>query len=410
MHTIEFTNTPPAHDVMYFLDCSVSSFHIPLDVYLWATKFHPNITQLVDSLDSMEDLKKDQHMSTLETWGAYLEKLYLEWQQDAPWEQVVLCLGYAIHYMPSIEHIVAETAGTLVDDSTGVFASLDYYKQYERHTSNGIVFYDGNKMLAKNTPHMQSLFRVIAQWDALEKKPDFSQFEIKFRPAPNLNELRNAVRSKKQDVRALPKETKRALKRSAEVLDSIAGESTSSLFLSGKEIIVTGQKYKFSLTKDPYGSIVGSHGACTTRVLCAATDEFIASLCIYTPKVTVFDHLASLVLHCNSGLEDVILMEANIIERGNIEKLPPAKLEEITRPRTPTEFLDFDIIEGFRRKPIESTAISKRKEFIQKKNLSARRKLVKNLALQAPWLLKVSKQSRISEMFPRGYNGENFIL
>jgi len=410
MHTIEFTNTPPAHDVMYFLDCSVSSFHIPLDVYLWATKFHPNITQLVDSLDSMEDLKKDQHMSTLEAWGDYLEKLYLEWQQDAPWEHVVLCLGYAIAYMPSIDQLVRQTASTLVDDANSILSTIDTYKRFQRHTSNGIVFYDGKQMLAEHTNHLHSLYRISAQWDALEVKPDFSEFEIIHRRDPELEVFQ--TRLKTAEVKVLPKETKRALKRSAQVLDSIAGESTSSLFLSGKEIIVTGTKYKFSLSKDPYGSISGSHGACVTRVLCAETDEFIASLCIYTPNVTVFDHLASLVLHCTSGLEDVILMEANIIQRGNVEKLPAAKLEQLNAPKRPVEFLDYEVVEGFTRKSLESAAIRKRKEYIQKKNLSARRKLVQRLALEVPWLTKVEKQPHIRELFfnPRGNHGEDFVL
>lgn len=388
MPTITLTGTPPAHDVMYFLDSAAECFHIPPDVYLWAKYFHPNITGLVDSLDSLEELKGQSHLHTLARWGHYLEKLYLDWQQEAPIEEVTLCLGYGLNYLPTIKDIVHNLVGTLVDRTDSFMVDLAINKDFEAHRTTDLVFYDGIKKFHSQQACMESFYRIKAQWEALEVKPDFKDYQVITSPPPTLNELRAHVRGKEQAQKIFPKETKRALKRSAEVLDSIAGKNTASLFLSGEEIIVTGQKYKFSLTKDPYGTITGSHGACRTRVLCAETNEFIASLCIYTPNVTVFDHLASLVLHCTSGLEDIIIMESNIINRGNIDKLPPAKIEEITKPRISDS--EYDLFMG------ETKAIARKKrDLLELKNQKMHNKLVSRVACEFPWIVNHKKPQNI---------------
>lgn len=323
MPTLQISPRNIPHDIQYFLDCSIECFDIPPDVYLWARLFSTNITELIDNLGKM-DFGDPYHSSTLHRWGEEIERVYLEWQSNAPLEEVQLCLAYGLQYGTNVDQRIRELANTLVEHSTGIIGTIGYYRDHIRHrTPDDITYYDGVKLVERKLSHFQSLYRINKQWHAMPEKPDFSTWTIEYPPRPSPAELREQLGITRKPV---DKKVKKALKRSAALLDSVTHEPTTKLFLSGDEVSVTGQKYRFSLTKDPYASLTnGSHGSCRTRVYDATTNEFIAGLCVYTPNVTVFDHLASIVLHCKSGLEDVIINEANITERGNIDLLPEEK-------------------------------------------------------------------------------------
>ena len=309
---------PP--DIQYFLDGSLECFNIPPDVYLWGMYFCPNITAVIDGMDSVTELQDENHGQRLNNYGARLEQIYLEWQKTADANAVALCLAYGITYSGQPKQILREVAGTLVEDELGVLAGLGAYKELIRHQKDGIVYFDGPKLFERHRSFFESRYRIRRQWETLDK-PDFTTINLiyPFTPSP-------------QRGKASPppeKTKKKALKRSANLLNSITGEPTVQLFLSGEEVSVTGRRYRFSLTKQKWASIGGSHGTADTRVYHNETGEFVCGLCVYTPNVTVFDHLASIVLHCKSGLEDLIIDEANITSRGNTSLLPESKIKQI---------------------------------------------------------------------------------
>lgn len=339
---------PP--DIQYFLDGSAECFDIPVDVYFWGRYFCPNLTELIDNMDKDASLVvPGHHGSTLTNYGMQLERMYLEWQNQADPHAVALCLAYGMHFMPSPEKIIGDLCNTLVDDELGTIAKISFYSSNTRHQKDGLVYFDGMKMFERKRHFMESRARIIRQWDEV-KELDLREIKLVWPEPIRYVDFIDEYRSSKP---APEKSTRKALKRSAKLLDAVAGENTVKLFLSGSEVSVTGNKYRFSLTKDKYGSITGSHGAAVTRVYDVASNEFICGLCVYTKNVTVFDHLASIVLHCKSGLEEVIIDEANVTERGRIDLLPKTKYDKLMGLNKPEPFLDADDFEHVGLREIE---------------------------------------------------------
>lgn len=327
------------HDIRYYLDSALEAYYIPLDVYVWATTFCPNITKLIDEMDEhprYEHFKqKVGKQSSLVSAGLLLEHEYLEWQQKVPTEYSALCLGAAIKLF-SLEGFVKNTLGPVVESKRSSFPLIKIWDDYVRYETDEYRVYDAVRYARDNQKFaLASLKRIVDQWNSLSENPDFSEYRLireRYELAPNYNHQlhRQDLVDLLRGQSIIKKPVRKALKRSSELLDDVAGQGTTSLFLSGKRLVVSGRKYDFHLTKD--GSIAGSHGACRTVVYQSGTDNFVAQLCVYTDKVTVFDHLASIVLHCQAGLEDEIINQSNLISVSDLELLPDAsKRKEIER-------------------------------------------------------------------------------
>jgi len=349
MVDVAVTGGPIAHDIQYYLDCAAECFDIPPDVYIWARTFHPNLTQLVDSFDEDPTLRGDDnnHGNWLSRCGDRLEKLYLEWQEWADPNAVAFCLAYGVTYSPTSEFVLNQICNTLVDDEQSVLTGIAYYDSARTYAKDGLVYYDGLKLFQRKRGFFESLRRIHLQWEQFEAKPDLRELRLVYPPRieQNLDDVQileiedpnrgnyRPNRLARRKPKPLPKEKKKALRKSADLLNTLTGSNTTQLFLSGKEVTVTGQKYVFSLTKELRSSLTTSHGSATTSVYDKASGEFVCGLCVYTAGVTVFDHLASLVLHCKSGLEDQIIMDANITKKGRMDLLPAAKREQIELER-----------------------------------------------------------------------------
>jgi len=395
---------PP--DIQYYFDGALECFDIPPDVYLWGKYFCPNSTELLDNMERDDRLQvPGHHGSTLTNYGKQFELHYLEWQKTAQPEAVALCLAFGVTYMGSTKAIISEICNTLVEDEYGVLAGVSYYVQNTRFKKNGLVFYDGVKMFERKKHFLDARYRIREQWEALEH-PDYSQLRLTWPQLPGADTIREYLYYDEEEgfttkKPAPDKKTKRALKRSAKLLDSVTGENTVQMFLSGEEVSVVGQKYRFSLTKEKYGTLNSSHGSATTKVYDKETNEFICGLCIYTQNVTVFDHLASIVLHCKSGLEDLIIEEANITQRGKIDLLPQSKLDQIDGKNQltdhATEIININGIESeltiVESDPLARSIrgphyklIDQRKHLVDAANKKAKEKLVQRIQRKYPHL------------------------
>ncbi|MNU97689.1 hypothetical protein D3C71_877750 [compost metagenome] len=418
MTNIAITGGRVPPDIQYYLDGALECFDIPPDVYLWGRYFCPNITELLDSFDHEMDLQDQNHSNRLTNYGARLERLYLDWQDTADHNAVVLCLAYGVHYSGNATQIVREICGSLVEDERGVLNGIEYYRNNIRHNNKGVVYYDGLKMFERKRHFLESRYRIRAQWETLVDRPDISKFQLIWPELPNMDFAYEEItgRSKRKPPE---KSKKKALKRSAALLDSITGENTVQLFLSGEEVSVTGRKYRFSLTKQKYGSISGSHGSAETRVYDLETNEFVCGLFVYTKNVTVFDHLASIVLHCKSGLEELIIEEANITARGNLDLLPDSKrkqLEERNRPpAVELALAAIDSVEESDANRIQRSIygvhwreVLSRRDRVHRENEIAVEKLVKRVTKKYPYLFENKRYTmpRIGNLF---HGPENLI-
>lgn len=372
---------PP--DIHYYLDGSIDCFDITPDVYIWGKFFEPNFTQILDSLGE-EEIQADNHSERLNTYGQRLEQAFLKWQETADPASTAVCLAYGAAYSTDVESIVDGIVGQIVDYNDPTMPSLRGIVEVT-HETKDLIYYNGLKYIERKLSYFRSRKRMLDQWAKIKDTIDWNSIEIKW-PAPKKIKFKIDdeeefidLGSPAKKVKLFKREQKKALKRSAELLNNITGENTVSLFLSGQEVVVTGEKYKFVLTKQQYGDIAGSHGSANTRVFHRETGEFVCGLCVYTEKVTVFDHLASLVLHCKAGLEEQIISDANITSRGNIQLLPDAKRNEVLDTSN-----RFDRM--FRSTPEESQAEKEARKKAVRESVKLKQKIVKRFKKKYPEL------------------------
>lgn len=346
MVDVVLTGGPLPPDINYYLECSVECFNIPLDVYFWAKHFCPNTTQLVDELDQDPELRFETHTEALSKHCSRLERYYLDWQEHADINAVAVCLAFGTYYTSDTRALLDNMMNSLVLPTRDVLLSIPHYSNAIRYSENTIAYLDGVKLFDRQRGFFESRYRMVKQWETIRDQVDLRDIRLIQQPRPTLQQLRAVMEFEdnrnKRNARVIPKEKRKALKRSATLLDAVSGENTVQMFLSGEKVTVTGNKYHFVLTKAAHSSITNAHGTATTRVYDSDSGEFVCGLCVYSPGVTVFDHLASIVMHCKSGLEDLIIEEANITDRGNLEFLPVGKKKQLEKQRAANEAVVFE--------------------------------------------------------------------
>lgn len=390
MSTVQITGGYNPPDIEYFLDGSIECFDITPDIYLWGKFFKEGFTQLLDHLEN-EPNEYENHSDRLNFFGQRLEEEFLKWQETADPNAVALCLAYGATYSTNVESIINGLVGQIVEYKDPTFPAFRLAKVcYE---TKDLIYYDGLAYVERKISYFKSRQRMLKQWEEIKDTVDWASLRIewpqpkriKFRVDGELEEEWVDFDSYRPKPKPIKKEQKKALKRSAELLNNLTGENTVSLFLSGQSVEVTGNKYRFELTKQQFGSITGSHGSANTRVYDIATGEFVCGLCVYTENVTVFDHLASLVLHCKAGLEEQIIQDANITTHGNLELLPKDKRDDVYKASR-----NFEDLFG-NRGNIEET-FAKRKALSESNKL--KQKMIKRFKKKYPEL-SLTTQSKI---------------
>lgn len=302
-----------APDIQYCVDSLMEFKSLPLDVYAWLMWFNEDTNGLIDSYDSHRETI-DQTITSQAIW---LEEKYLEWQKTGPIEQVAFCLAYAVFYRPkNIRNELRELVGQLAVPESSFVQTMP-----RAVLKNGIHTYNPYDELKRNERYFSFWDRIERQWNEFEHKDLIREFKIthEYKQSPTRPDY---IQPPKKKIE-IKKETKKALKRSSKLFETYAGEGSTGLFLSGEEIRIIGQKYVFVLKKT--SSITMSHGACSTDVLDATTGNFIANLCVYSPNVTVFDHMVSIIFHCKAGMEDLVIKESNVMRCVDYSKLPEEK-------------------------------------------------------------------------------------
>lgn len=318
-----------APDIQYCIDSLMEFKTLPPDVYAWLIWFNEDTNGLIDSYDNSRETL-DQTISGQAIW---LEEKYIEWQKTAPVEHVAFCLAYAVFNRPkNIRHELRELVGQLAIPESSFVRDMP-----RAIKKNGIHIYNPYDELKRNERYFSFWDRIERQWNEFEHKDMIREFKI-------THEYKRSTQTPSQVQIPVPKkteikkETKKALKRSAKLFETYAGDGSTGLFLSGEEIRITGKKYIFVLKKT--SSVTMSHGACSTTVLDATTGNFIAKICVYSPNVTVFDHMVSIIFHCKAGMEDLIIKESNVMTCADYSKLPEEKRVVITQRQTDRNLIE----------------------------------------------------------------------
>lgn len=108
------------------------------------------------------------------------------------------------------------------------------------------------------------------------------------------------------------KKDRKIIKRSVKFAQKLLGHDTTRMFISGDGIRIEGNHCLYEIKK--YGRMLDGHGA-TLSVFTKEGDIHLCNMCIFTPKVPLMDHVASLVMHIRAGEED------EIFKAGNLSKI-----------------------------------------------------------------------------------------
>lgn len=130
--------------------------------------------------------------------------------------------------------------------------------------------------------------------------------------------------------RQVEKENRRIIKRSVKLLGRVIGDAQTRRFVHGDPIRVTGLLAVWEMRR--LGSLFNAeHGQHALRIIDKDDlDTTLCHLCVYSPAVPLLDHIASLVLHIRTGLEEDILRVGNATDI-----LPEAYLKDWLRPHLP---------------------------------------------------------------------------
>lgn len=348
----------PAPDVQYVLDSSLQSGHIGGDTHFYLMEIAQDANEIVDGHQDAA-ANYDSHWQRLLHMGHYFEEHYVRWRAKNP-ADAKLASFQGLTNLPEILHeMVHSCAGKLVDDghtslTPSALLLLDETfefggtKQIMRRTlrraqhdfegwsPQGIadvrLVADGKReenrraydaaiarmMQGMHDQVNQSLVNMGAEPNGYEGFYIQTTCGTNSTVVPNYypagarrertdKEIRDTQRMLAERV----KQERRVIKRSVKFLTKLVGHDTTRMFISGDRVRFEGQHAIYELQK--VTRLNNPHGG--YRALSVFSKEhpdlMLCNICIYTPKVPLLDHVASLVMHIRAGEENEILKIGN---------------------------------------------------------------------------------------------------
>lgn len=315
-----------APDIQYFIDCSCQGLDMAEDTAYFLRYIHPDTNGLIDGYDRIgRKYKKRKHMDTLRDMGAYCEETYLGWRAQN--REASIAASYFNYETMSrqIEQFVEEYSVQMVNrghehltDRAIAQANNDYsfhhaitvLKRAAMRTYHDLNGYESGRL-----DQARALANV--QWDALRSTEH--ETLVGMRRQIGAIEPDTLTRNSKKALRDLKTRyvaERRVIKRSVKLAEEFIGSKTTRMFIGGEEMQIEGANCTYVL-KRRGNSMLQNHGQASLQ-LHTKTGEPLCSICIYTDKVPILDHVISLLLHIKSGQEDEILTVGNLY---NVKKL-----------------------------------------------------------------------------------------
>lgn len=331
----------PAPDVQYFLDCSLECGHIAGDTHHYFMELAADSNEVLDSYDA-EGRTFHKNWSSLVDTALYMERNYLDWrnrQKTALYEpqNPDNIKRYAASFMglwsvrPLLDqHLqnaasVAVDAGfvhwtpeahALLDHEFEFTQSVNVTKRALRRAASDFDGWDASSLMdmrhaverARHDDQMRQIAAIqrirtqigcgLITADAIQAKigPLTSQKEV--------NKARKLIADRAKRDRGV-------IKRSARFLTKLVGAETTRLYVGGQAIRVEGRHAIFELKKR--SNLMSAHGGWAALAVFHKDypDLHLCDICIYTSDVPLLDHVASIVMHIQSGHEEDILSIGN---------------------------------------------------------------------------------------------------
>lgn len=297
---------PP--DISYCLLGALESFHITNDVSTFFYYF--NETPLAPLVDAYRYEPGKLHSEYLHGLAGMYLNIYDTWfWNDASREQRVWCVVTAAEQFTNTlidlqEHLFREyvnerlDANTSPDDDAAQNMWLDQ-SSIMRHTQFII-----SALVAKIQAVDVGEFAVALQ--------NPFEYETRLGIRGLRRNYESPDRLTEAELVAKRKEQTNVLKKSSLFLSKLIGKNDVSMFVSGKEIRVEGNRFTFVVKRSNIHSM--DHGALNISVHDKTSDERMFDLCWYVTETPALDQVSALVLAVKTGDEDEIIRIGNLFK------------------------------------------------------------------------------------------------
>jgi hypothetical protein len=321
-----------AHENSWFLDCSLILGDIGPDTYYYYQNVDPYTDDVIGNYRSPPGMVFDTHGDSLSYQALMMEARFTEWRAAFP----KAALGVSVSSVETFGHVlqnhVSELAiGAVNHGHRRVTAEVREAKHFNQTTKvmrramNRIAAdlqgLDRDTLLridAEHTAYLQS--RLYERPQDVEGIPFYQR---------DLRPIKNA----KAFIRREQKHARSIMKRSMKFLSALIGDDATRMFVSGDRIRIEGQHCVYEIHRT--GRMAYEHGGSGLKVFTKDEDIHLCDICIYTPNVPIFDHVAGIVMHIKAGEEDKILEIGNPYNLSEAAKQQEWLVPYLPKPRVP---------------------------------------------------------------------------
>lgn len=336
----------PSPDVQYFLDCSVECGHMGADTHFYFMEIAKDADAVLDSyvgpglyepISSRRGPNFAQHWHGLIDTGLYMEENFLRWRKDnreAGREVSLMGLRRFRHVISeqvlSATHLLADnghrsltpSAMRLLDDRFGFSSTLGIVSRSLKRavadlrglSQDDLDRFD-QSLRARQEENRAAYLEVIRRVrDGMGEEGDlpYEDGDSIHRQSTN-----QEIKRTKRAFAERAERNRRAIKRSVRFLSRLVGQETTRMFVGGQAIRFEGQLANYEVIKT--GSLLNGHGGWDALAIYDKDhpDLRLCNLCIATDRVPLLDHVASLVMHIQTGNEE------DILRIGNAARIAP---------------------------------------------------------------------------------------
>lgn len=302
----------PAPDVLYFLDCSMLCNHIAGDTHFYFMRVDPSPDRFIDALDSIVVRGPDhRHWDWLVEAGLKCEERFVRWWNEETPDRPLAALT-AMACLPSqIEEFVAHYSGEMVDKNHTALtdAAIEACSRYRFHDNLGVM-----RRAAERAHHDLGHLGEQGLLDVADQMALWNQREARGRAEEIQAVLERTAGDRRPEalaeayMRDADRASRGVVKRSLRFLSRLIGEEPTRILIGGGALRIRSKNCLYEIVRT--GSATTGHGG--SRLSIFTPDEVhLCDVCLYTPKVPIADHVASIVMHIQAG------DEASILKIGN---------------------------------------------------------------------------------------------
>lgn len=331
----------PAPDVQYFLDCSIECGHIAGDVHHYFMEVATDSNEVLDAYDA-EGRTFPKHWSSLADTGLYMERNFIAWRAkqapalfEAPNPDNIR--RYQASFMglwsarPLIDAHLSNAASIMVEAGhtslTGAAMEL-VDREFEFSLSMGVAKRALNRAAAdfdgwefENLRDMRLMVERQRHDDQQRQIDAINRIRAqigtglisaesimnKLGPLTSAKEIKKA----KQMIADRVQRERGIIKRSTRFLTKLVGGETTRLYVGGHAVRIEGRHAVYELKKR--SGLLDAHGGFAALAVFDKDhpDLHLCDVCIFTRDVPLLDHVASIIMHIQTGHEEDIVSIGN---------------------------------------------------------------------------------------------------